>query len=287
MSLHSVFRKTIEQLPPPVAMRLAGMNAYVRKGWVRAQWARRSELYAKLGNPAKVVSGPFEGMSYLCANHFGNFLPNILGVYEKELHPVIEKIIATSPDRVIDVGSAEGYYVIGMARRLPKATVIGFDLLKSARWLLTRSAELNGLQVGGPGSTAQVRQYEGCDPAALEAALKDAQRPFVLCDCEGYEDVLLDQSKVPSLRKATVLVEIHDGNAPKRSQEWVDEFPKGVADRVMERFKDTHEVEVIRDAPRTGADKPRGCALSDAEFVEAVTEKRVIPGLWYVMTPKP
>lgn len=283
MSLHAIFRQSLDRLPVPVAFRLQAANAYLRKGWVRRALARRSALYRAAGSPTKVMSGPFNGMAYLCSGLYGNYLPNILGVYEKELHPSVEAVVAMKPDVVIDVGSAEGYYIVGLARRLPEARFIAFDLLKSARWLLAESAKQNGLEVG---AGKKIEQREGCDPAALSAVLQGARKPVVICDCEGYEDVLLDMAKVPALKNATIIVEVHDGNAPKQRQEWVDEFPRGVTERLRERFGATHEIETITDVPRTGADKPVGCPMSDEQFVEAATELRVIKGYWLVMRPR-
>lgn len=50
-------------------------------------------------------------------------VPNLVGSYESELHLQIEQLILERPQVVIDVGCAEGYYAVGLAQRLPDATI--------------------------------------------------------------------------------------------------------------------------------------------------------------------
>jgi hypothetical protein len=60
-----------------------------------------------------VRSGPFAGMDYVVNAAEGAFLPRILGVYERELHPDLTAFAAEGLDHVIDIGCAEGYYAVG------------------------------------------------------------------------------------------------------------------------------------------------------------------------------
>ena len=64
---------------------------------------------------ATVQTGPFAGMKYVCQST-GALCPKLLGCYESELHPAIAKAISRQPKNIINVGCAEGYYAIGMAR---------------------------------------------------------------------------------------------------------------------------------------------------------------------------
>lgn len=72
---------------------------------------------AKTGHIIKY--GPFAGMNYDVAASEGGGAPRLLGGYEASLAPIINDIVEAKPDLIIDVGCAEGYYAIGMARRLP------------------------------------------------------------------------------------------------------------------------------------------------------------------------
>ena len=86
--------------------------------------ARRQDLLAALVQQQGwvVQSGPFAGMvlpDRACWGD-GDLLPKLLGCYEAELHAIIEEILAATPDLVINIGATEGYYAIGMARRLAR-----------------------------------------------------------------------------------------------------------------------------------------------------------------------
>ena len=54
--------------------------------------------------------------------------PYQVGSFELELHPAVERIVAERPATVVNVGSAEGYYAVGLAMRLAGARVVGFEL---------------------------------------------------------------------------------------------------------------------------------------------------------------
>ena len=78
-----------------------------------------------------VQSGPFRGMKIPREVSWGqgDVIPKLLGLgtYEQELIPAIYKAIRRKPAVVYNVGCAEGYYAVGLARALPEATVAAFD----------------------------------------------------------------------------------------------------------------------------------------------------------------
>jgi FkbM family methyltransferase len=46
----------------------------------------------------------------------------------------------------VDIGAAEGYYAVGLARSKPDARIVCFEAHKPAHYLLKHLATLNGLQ---------------------------------------------------------------------------------------------------------------------------------------------
>lgn len=56
-----------------------------------------------------------------------NKFEKIIGI-RAYLHPVIEKICNKPYSEIVDVGCAEGYYVIGFALRKSDTIVYGFDI---------------------------------------------------------------------------------------------------------------------------------------------------------------
>ncbi len=67
-----------------------------------------------------VLDGPFKGMAYPVRAAEGARAARVLGAYEAGLEPVIETIIRRAYATVIDIGCAEGYYAVGLARRMPQ-----------------------------------------------------------------------------------------------------------------------------------------------------------------------
>ena len=147
----------------------------------------------------RVVSGPFADMWYgLPVPH----LPAYLGTYELELRPLLAELTATRFDVVLNVGAADGYYAAGLARLWPDATVVAFEMEPAKQANVRRVVAENG--VG-----ERVRIEGECTPGRLDELLQGAQRPLVWIDVDGAELDLLDPARVPGLRRAEVVVELH------------------------------------------------------------------------------
>lgn len=181
----------------------------------------------------RVASGPFAGMHYIQSAYFSAYIPKLLGIYERELTASVEDACAARPDRVIDVGAAEGYFAVGLARRNPQARIIAFEMAADGRALLDEMATRNGVR-------ERMDLRGRCEPADLQAALLGAANPLVVCDVESYEMTLLDPAAVPALAGARVLVELHDF------------MQRGIGEALEARFAPTHRVTRIwqEDRPR-------------------------------------
>ncbi len=129
-------KKAVSQSLPPLVRNWIWCltDAEYRKEY-RANQQRIANLRAAQNEAGKyilshygsiVLDGPFRGLNYLVEN---NTVPThkLLGTYEKELWPIIEEIIARDYRTIIDIGAAEGYYVVGLAQRMPEARVVAFE----------------------------------------------------------------------------------------------------------------------------------------------------------------
>jgi len=213
---------------------------------------------------ASVADGPFRGMQYVDASVGSVLIPKLVGCYELELQPAIERALAQPYDVVVDVGCAEGYYSVGLARRLPRGTVVhAFDTDPDARAGCSELALLNGVAdrvvVGGL-----------CDVRLLQQTLRGRSRVF--CDCEGYEIELLDPLLVPRLRNADLIVELHDLQHP------------GLTAALTARFVASHHIELIDAVGRDPAAYPMLDVLPQPQRARAVSEYRGGPQQWAVMT---
>lgn len=217
------------------------------------------------GEPV-VASGPFRGMKYLDLSGGSALLPKLLGAYEQELHDALERVLQREYRTVIVVGCAEGYYVVGLARRLPMAAVYGFDLsarsLKACRSL----AELNGVSqrvhLAGRATVENLRPLVG--PNTL-----------IISDCEGAEVELLNPDRIPALLQADVIVELHDRLVPQ------------VSSLIQRRFCVSHEVSIIHSTDRDPCVYPLLKPLPPKQQRLALEEFRGGPMDWGVLLARP
>jgi hypothetical protein len=179
-----------------------------------------------------VQAGPFkdmllpEGVSW----GQGDIAAKLLGTYEQELHPAIEKAIARKPEMVFNVGSAEGFYAVGLARRLPDVDVAACDTDVKAREVTYEAASINGVSIAHltDFTSSIFLEYAGFSSRAL-----------IVIDVEGAELALLDAATVTQLMAHTdVIVECHDFIDP------------GITDTLKKRFAATHEIELITETAR-------------------------------------
>ncbi len=209
-----------------------------------------------------VISGPFQGMTYNVRASEGSQTARLLGAYEASLAPVIEAIIAQSPELIVDIGSAEGYYAVGLARRLPQARILARDDNPKAQALCRTLAAANGVadrvEIGG--------RFEHAD-----FDLCTRSRAVVICDIEGFEDGLLDPLAAPGLCHCDILVEVHDSMKP------------GLSDRITKRFAATHTITRINRHVEDSGLPDWMEELSDLDRLLALWEWRAGPTPWLWM----
>ncbi|ACG77261.1 conserved hypothetical protein [Phenylobacterium zucineum HLK1] len=228
----------------------------------------RSQLLANTyvaHHGAMVMHGPFSGMEYVAAATEGALMPRLLGTYEAELHPHLERFREAGVDCVIDVGCAEGYYAVGLARLLPQATVYAYDIDAAARRACADLAARNG--VG-----ERVIVGEEFKPEDFE--LFAGRNALVIMDAEGAEVDLLRPDLSPALRGMSLIVETHDV------------YRKGALEAVRGRFDATHDIQRVdlglRDVPLP----PWLSELPHLDHVLSIWEFRLAPTPWLVMRPK-
>jgi hypothetical protein len=92
-----------------------------------------------------VMQGPLVGMNFLAQSAEGCHIAKLLGCYEQPLQPFIEAAIEANYQTILNIGCAEGYYAVGMARGMPATQVLAFDLNPKAQEVCTALAEQNGV----------------------------------------------------------------------------------------------------------------------------------------------
>ncbi len=232
------------------------------------QGAMATKIYK--GNPIEVLSGPFKGLKYINETVWGPIIPKWVGSYEQELHGTVEQIIQSNYDTIIDVGSAEGYYVAGLAKRMPKARVYSFDVDSISRRQQGDIIKLNNL------TNVTIGRY--CRHADLDALITN--NTVVICDIEGYEYDLLDPTKARKLTQVDILVEVHPFGDKKLTD---------VETALRDRFSATHHMEHIQQKKRQAKDykMTQKQLLTDAEFIRCLDEYRNFANqTWFWMKRK-
>lgn len=226
----------------------------------------RKMLIGKLGE-AVVQSGPFEGMVFHQRAAEGCYIPKLLGCYEEELHPLIRLVSEKKLyDRILNVGCAEGYYAVGLARCMPEAKVLAFDINPKAQESCKELAELNRVSdrvlVGG---RVSIEDWPG---------LIDG-RTLIVSDCEGAEYELLNPELCPALREADMLIELH-----------LMESQPQLAENLLNQFRDSHYIQIIGHGGRNPSQFSELNRQKHLDQLLAVWEFRGGPTPWAYLRAK-
>jgi len=211
---------------------------------------------------ARILGGPFAGMEYVAHATEGALLPRLLGTYEAELHPHLEAFRNEGVDCIVDVGCAEGFYAVGLARWMPEAVVYAYDVDPLAREACAELARRNGV-------ADRVTVRELFQPHDFQSFAN--RRVLVIMDVEGAETELLRPDLAPALAGMRLVVETHS--------------PEKLA-TVRERFEPTHDVQRVDIEGKVGDLPPWLRELGHLDQLLAVWEWRGIPTPWLVMRPK-
>jgi hypothetical protein len=211
-----------------------------------------------------VQAGPFAGMRLGQHSAEGCHAPKLLGCYEQALHPHFERFITRGFDAVLNIGCAEGYYAIGLARRMPGTEIFAHDLNEGAQLACRALAEANDVSdritIGG--------LVRGEDFARFAD-----RTTLVLVDIEGGDEARLDPVAFPALRQLTLIVECHE------------ERRRGMTDLITTRFAPTHQV-IRLEQPFSQPELPEWMqGLGHLDQLLAIWEWRMAPTPWLVLEP--
>jgi precorrin-6B methylase 2 len=250
------------------------MQARNRKYWQKEQQKQQAhyeKVFHKIISARTVLHGPFKGLRYPALLSSGSALyPKLIGSYEREIHGVLEKICNTNYSQVINIGCAEGYYAVGLALRIPDATIYAYDIDKAARRLTTEMARLNEVE-------NRVKIGEACTNKIL-LTFPFSKKALIVCDCEGYENSLFDYAVIRNLTTCDLLIETHDFIEIETSM------------RLTNLFSSTHHVEAIKSID--DIEKSKTYNYEEAAGFDQATRKYLFregrPAImeWLFLTPK-
>jgi hypothetical protein len=214
-----------------------------------------------------VMEGPLQGLDFLPQSAEGCHIAKLLGCYEQPLLPFIEQAIQTNYPVILNIGCAEGYYAVGMARRMPNTQVLAFDLNPKAQETCSALAAKNHVSdritIGALFQPEHFADYAG-------------QNVLVLCDIEGAERELLNPEIAPALKGMDIIMESHECLIP------------GITQAIINRFKDSHTITLVEDnGQRQLSNAPKWFNnLAHLDQLLATWEWRSGPTPWLVMKSK-
>lgn len=212
-----------------------------------------------------VQAGPFAGMVLSPSTKEGCYLPKLLGCYESDLHAEWLRVIERGYPTIVNIGCADGYYAVGLARRMPEARILAYDLSLEARDSCLKLASLNGVE-----SRIQVRgEFQGSEFAHFPDS-----GVFVVCDIEGAERELLDPYLFPDLKRMDLLVEMH--HLASHSTDIL----------LNSRFRESHHIKRIDATHATWPLPPPLDEMDELDKLLAVWEWRVEATPWALCLSK-
>lgn len=149
----------------------------------------------------------------------------LLGSYELELAPVLQKLLANPYTHFINVGCDEGYYAVGIAKLKPGIKVIAFDCNKTAgercKVLAKANLALDNITVKGCFSFTEIDDI----PAQ--------SKTLFIIDCEGCENDIINAGLIKKFTTADFIVELHYQENPL------------ILSKLQQLFSATHKISLI------------------------------------------
>lgn len=208
-------------------------------------------LVNELSPKNEILGGIFKGIKYPSLEITeSSICPKIIGVYELQVQHAIEKLSSSSFSDIINIGSAEGYYSVGLAKRFPDKSIHCYEIENKDIEFNKLFAKLNNCE--------NLYYYNKC---TAENLLKNHNKKdyLILSDCEGYEFEIFTKEVITNFRFSTFIIELHP-------------FKELSSDALLKRFSN-HTIQIINNRsilPHNGFK----ALLSDSQFYNLITENR-------------
>ena len=225
-----------------------------------------SVLDADIGT---VRAGPFAGMRIKRSEAWGSddLLPKVLGTYELELLPTLQRLQRQSFDIVLNIGAADGYYAVGAAMTIPAERYIAVDIDPAAKTALYDNARLNSV-------ADKIEFHPRIDAQKLEDIVAPSKQCLILSDCEGYELDLFGKGDLAHLQNCFLVIECHDVKG------------ESTCIALSKIFPNTHKIEIIHECGRDPHSIEALEVLNSQKKWLAVCEHRNQSQSWLLASPK-
>lgn len=214
--------------------------------------------------------GPFAGLRLIDHATWGpaDRAAMLLGVYEQEVLNSLTQL-PTSCRTFIELGSADGYYVVGAlsSRRFDKG--ICYEQNEASREVTRKCAELNNV------SDKLSIRGEARKGFWKEISAADLEQSVVLVDIEGREYDLFDAEAFQQMKHCVIIIELHE------EADDADEKVK----RLVDSAALTHKVQRFPMSSRDLSSFPELKRLSDTDRWLMCSEGRPYLMSWIRLDP--
>lgn len=263
-------RKILDRLLEPFGFRVyKHSERHIYADVLKITTEYKKGLVRQIGEATNytIEDGPFKG---LILPRFGSWsdldiASKILGAYELELFPYIENLIQQRPKFIINVGASEGYYAIGLKRRLPASQCYTYDIDERSFRILAECAQSNNVEV------SRLESFDYCDPLkAIDSTCHDFG--CFIFDCEGFELEILKFPKFAS-QASIFLIELHEHLKP------------GVTKALTDFLRESHELTIIQQTDHIFRHFPQLEKYDLCQRAIILDEQRGKPMQWLYALP--
>jgi len=223
----------------------------------------KQNILEKYFSEFEVKRGPFKAMKLLKANYnIDSILPKLSGSYEFEIQEIINQLVKKNYKNILNIGSAEGYYLVGFALKIPSSNIIGFETEQANRDLSRRMSQLNNV-------SGRIEIFGNADESSI-LGLDRMDNILIFSDCEGAELDIFSFEVIEKFKNADFLIETHDC------------FRPGLTNELQIRFESTHQIQVINwiTNDKRPVFSPSNCKLSFVEKFHLSEERREVNNGW-------
>ncbi len=174
----------------------------------------------------EVLHGLFSGMKMRGIVSTGsNLYAKLLGCYEEVVMNELTLMLAKNYENLINIGSDEGAYAVGIALKFPNMNIFTFDCNKKAQAQCLKLVQLNNVK--------NKFVINGCFDFSKIAGIDDKKKTLFLVDCEGCENEIFTREMLTSFTNADYIIELH-----------YERYPL-LLEKMRSIFSETHDIKLL------------------------------------------
>jgi len=231
-------------------------------------------LYKKHNN--LVIYGPYRGMFFSENNHWGigDLGPKIIGLYEFEVqNKLLELVTNFEIENFVNIGAAEGYHAIGIAKKTRIQNFVLFEIDKKGQEILKENILKNELKKN------ITIENEANLNAIYELHKKlDFSKTLFLIDIEGSELELFNDEILELLKNSFLIIENH--------KFLLSETKQIKYQKLFDKLNDNFKMQILRNTGRNISQINEISDFSENELMMISSESRPKMMEWLVLTPK-